>query len=79
MFLNLKAPVDFITHISFLFWRIWKHRYDCFLKKLAPNPVQIALSAFQAANEFVELFSLDQSLSMMGEGLFLLAIGLRRH
>lgn len=55
---QLKAPMDFIIQISFLLWRIWKHRCDCFFNKAHPDPVRVAMSSFQAANEFIEANSI---------------------
>lgn len=50
---QLKAPAEFITHITFLLWKIWKHRCDCLFMRQSPDPVRIAMAAFQAANEFM--------------------------
>lgn len=50
---SLDASAEFYTRISFLLWRIWKHRCHCLFNSSIPDPLFLALSAHQAAEEFI--------------------------
>ncbi|PRQ57334.1 putative ribonuclease H-like domain, reverse transcriptase zinc-binding domain-containing protein [Rosa chinensis] len=63
---QMDTPTDFVTHVVFFLWRIWKHRCDCFFHKLSPDPIKIALSAFKAATEFLAAHSLTSLDSDFG-------------
>lgn len=41
------------THICFLLWNIWKHRYSCIFNNTTPNPAVVAFQSYMASSEFL--------------------------